>query len=160
MAAAARDLPLPSPSLPSRPARSSNRPFARQLEVWGGGEVWARAWAWGRQGLGFGMQGFRPKNLDPQHTFRLESHVPTRDGKGNRHPSSVEEDLQGLGWIGKEGRGRETGVALGWGGRVTNNSSARSPGTPPPRASQSLGWGRGQLSEDASVAQSRRSLYF
>ena len=40
LAAAARDRPLPSLlSLPSRPAGSSNRPFARQLEGWGGSEV-------------------------------------------------------------------------------------------------------------------------
>jgi hypothetical protein len=36
-----------SSPLPSQPARNSNRPFARQLDGWGGGEVWARAWAWG-----------------------------------------------------------------------------------------------------------------
>lgn len=29
----------PSPRLPSQSDRSSNRPFARQLEGWGGGEV-------------------------------------------------------------------------------------------------------------------------
>lgn len=49
MAATAKDLPLVS--LPSWSAGNSNRPFARQLDGWGGGEVWARAWAWGYKGL-------------------------------------------------------------------------------------------------------------
>lgn len=117
----------------------------------------------GRQGLGFGMQGFRPENVDPRHTRSGWGHTCPPEMGRDRRPSSGEEDLQGLGWIGKKGKGREAEVALGWGGRVTNNSTLGSSRILAPRTSQRPGWGRGQLSEDASVAQSRRrrcNLYF
>ena len=121
LAAAARDLPLPSlPSLLSRPAGSSNRPFARQLEGWGGGEVWARAWAWRgggwgvRQGLGFGMQGFRPENLNPRHTRSGWGHTCPPGVGGGQTPQLSRRGLGGSGrtagagqprwhWVGAEG---------------------------------------------------------
>ena len=128
-----RDRPLPS--LPSRPAGSSNRPFARQLEGWGGGEVWARAWAWGgggRQGLGFGMQGFRPENLNPRHTRPGWGHMCPPGMGGGQTPQL---SRRGLGWIGEDGRGRAAEVALGWGGGVTSTlhwgpRGSRRPGRP------------------------------
>lgn len=106
-----------SPSLP--PGRSSNRPFARQLDGWGGGEVWAWtwAWAWAREyeSLSFGMQDLRIWTL---HTY-IKARVTRVHGDGVRHrsPNQWKRNLQGPG---RSGRGKtwESRSDSGRGGRV------------------------------------------
>lgn len=89
MAAAARDLPLPSPPLPAGPQQQQALCAAAGEMGWGRG-LGQGLGVGGAQGLGFAMQDSRPENLDPPtHTVRLGSPLLTRDEEGDRRPSSI-----------------------------------------------------------------------
>lgn len=164
MAATAKDLPLVS--LPSWSAHNSNRPFARQLDGWGGGEVWARAWAWGYEGLASVCMVPDLRIWSPN--THIKAKVTRAHGGWRRQQLQLSKrgsSESGVDLEGEWGWGTEDGTRLQQKGHPID-SLAGFPRIPMPRASRRGGWGWGrrrQLSEDASVAPSlgsRSSLYF
>lgn len=162
LAAAARDLPLPSPPLPAGPQQQQALCAAAGGMGWGRGLGQGLGVA-GRQGLSFGMQGSRPENLDPQHTHSGWGHTSPPGMKwGIDVPAQLKRIIRAWGGSGRGCRRRNRGGTGSGQKGLSSNSGAGSSRSPPPSASQRPEWGRGQLSEDASVAPSRRrcSLYF
>lgn len=143
LAATARDLPLVS--LPSGSARNSNRPFARQLDGWGGGEVWARAWAWGYEGLASvcmvpDLRIWSPNTHSKAKVTRAHGGWRRQQFQLSKRGSSV--------WGGSR---RRVGVGKrGWHWAAAEGSPhrfpSRFPRIPMPRASRRGGWG-----EEAAV---------
>ena len=104
MAAAARDLPLPSPPLRASPQQQ------QALCAAAGGMGWGRGLGQGlgvggHQGLGFGMQGFRPENVDPRHTRSGWGHTcPPGMGRGTDTPAQEKRIFRAWGGSGRRVR--------------------------------------------------------
>lgn len=144
LAATARELPLVS--LPSRSARNSNRPFARQLDGWGGGEVWARAWAWGYEGLASVCMIPDLRIWSPN--THIKAKVTRAHGGWRRQQLQLSKrgsSESGVDLEGEWGWGREDGTGLRQKGHPID-SLAGFPRIHMPRASRRGGWG-----EEAAV---------
>lgn len=139
----------PPPPLPPRQPAAATGPLRGSWTDGVGARSGPAPWAWGHSGPSSGMQGARPENLHPNtHTHtRARGTRAHGDGEADAAPSS--SVLEAL-------RGPE--MAPGRGGRVVPTTPERVPAEP---AAGRPRWGRGQLSEDASVAPGRRRrLYF
>lgn len=124
MAAAARDLPLPSPPLPAGPQQQQALCAAAGEMGWGRG-LGQGLGVRGAKGLGFGMQDGRPENLDPQHIHSGWGHpCPPGMKRGTDVPVQLKRVIRA--WGGSENRCRRE-VALGRSIRVTPTTPERGP---------------------------------